>query len=152
MGKSGKDKEAAEEKRVKAQQFYQNVIGRVPTLSDESSTDQVYAAALAVREGMTATLDRFARKKCSCARSKRWWSEDLTKLRKELGTERRWLAGIGRVQEARRNLRRAIRKAKSEAGTGFCRRRKAATSGPWRLTPPRALTRPAKHWWPRMTQ
>ena len=68
---------------------------------------------------MTATLDKFAKKKRSCARSKRWWTGDLAKLRKQLGAERRRPAGIGRVQEARRNLRRAIRKAKRDCWNRF---------------------------------
>ena len=65
------------------------------------------------------TLDKFARKKRNCARSKRWWTTDLAKLRKELGRERRRPAGIGRVQQARRNLRRAIRRAKKECWNRF---------------------------------
>jgi len=53
------------------------------------------------------------------SQSEPWWTEDLAELRKKLGRERRRPAGIGRVQNARRNLRRAIRKAKRECWNRF---------------------------------
>jgi len=58
----------------------------------------------ALREVMTAILDNFAKQKRSCARSKQWWTEDLAKLRRELGRERRRPVGIGRAREERCNL------------------------------------------------
>jgi len=125
-GKEGKDREAVVEKRTKAQRSYRDAINRTPALTDESTADEVDTAAAALREAMTATLDRFAKKKRSCARSKRWWTEDLAKLRKELGAERRRPAGIGRVQEGRRNLRRAIRKAKRDCWNRFLQEGKGA--------------------------
>jgi len=98
--------------RAKVQAFFQRGVGETPILMDVSTTGEVDTVVAALREVMTATLDNFAKKKRSCARSKRWWTEDLAKLRRELGRERRRLLGIGRAQEARRNLLRVIRKAK----------------------------------------
>jgi len=97
IGKEGKDWKAVEEKRAKAQRFYRNTIGRTQALTDESTADEVDTAAATLREAMTATLDGFAKKKRSCNRSKRWWTKDLAKLRKELGAERRRPASIGHV-------------------------------------------------------
>ena len=70
---------------------------------------------------MVVTLDQHACKKRWCSRSKRWWNPELQELRKILGKGRRKkrVAGISRVQEARRNLRRAIRKAKKECWNRF---------------------------------
>jgi len=95
------------------------VAGRTQTLTDESAAEQLDAAAAALREAMMMTLNKFARRKRNCARSKRWWTADLAKLRKELRRERRRPAGIGRAREARRNLRRVIRKAKKECWNWF---------------------------------
>ena len=127
-GKHGEDRKAAEEKRGKAQAFFRTAAGESPILTDVSTTEEVDTAALALRETMTATLDKFAKKKRSCARSKRWWTEDLGKLRKELGRARRnWrVADMSRVQAARRELRRAIRKAKRDCWNGFLQEAKGS--------------------------
>ena len=111
---TGEDAEAAKKKRAEVEAFFRRRAGETPTLSDASTAAEVDVAAVALREAMTDTLDKFARKKRCCARSKRWWTEDLGKLRKELGrAKRNWrVAGMSRVQAARRDLRRAIRKAK----------------------------------------
>jgi len=74
---------------------------------------------VALREAMVGTLDEHARRKRWCSRSKPWWTEDLAGQRREIGMERRRLAGIGRARDARRNLRRAIRKAKKECWNRF---------------------------------
>jgi len=69
------------------------------------------------------TLDQHACQKRWCSRSKRWWNPELRNLRKALGKARRgWrVAGISRVQAARRELRRAIRKAKRDCWNRFLR-------------------------------
>jgi len=120
-GKSGRDREGIEEKRGKAKAFFRRGTGETPALTDASTAEEVDTAAMALREVMTATLNKFAKQKRSCARSKRWWTEDLGKLRKEMGRARRnWrVAGMSRVQAARRELRRAIRKAKRDCWNKF---------------------------------
>jgi len=89
------------------QEHYRRALGGTPALTDESTAGQVDTAAAALREAMTVTLDKWARRKRTCARLKRWWTADLAKLREELGAERRRPAGIGRVQDARRILQEA---------------------------------------------
>ena len=118
-GKNGSDTKAVEEMRAKVQAFFQRGVGETPILMDVSTTWEVDMAAAALREVMMATLDNFAKKKRSCARSKRWWTEDLAKLRRELGRKRRRPAGIGRAWEGRHNMRRAIRKAKPDCWNRF---------------------------------
>jgi len=62
--------------------------------------------APALQEAMVGTLDRHARKKRWCSRSKRWWTPELKDLRKALGKaiRNRRPNGMSRVQEARREL------------------------------------------------
>jgi len=74
---------------------------------------------VALREAMVGTLNSHARAKRWCSRSKPWWTEELAELLKQLGRARRRPAGIGRTRDARRNLRRAIRKAKKECWNKF---------------------------------
>ena len=80
-------------------------------------------AVAALREAMVGTLDQHARKKRWCSRSKMWWNPELRDLRKALGKARRGrrVAGISRAQDARRELRRTIRKAKKECWNRFLR-------------------------------
>jgi len=116
-----KEKKKAEERRAKARESYLAGVGRTPILSDESTKEQVTEAAGSLREVMTATLDEHARKKRWCSRLKPWWCEELKELRKDLGRARRkWrVAGISRVKAARREFRRAIRKAKRDCWNRF---------------------------------
>ena len=111
-------------KRAQAQERYSRGVSASLILSDSCTGEEVDDAAAALREAMVGTLDQHARKKRWCSRSKRWWNPELRDLRKILGTARRKkrVAGISRVQEARRNLRRAIRKAKKECLNRFLQR------------------------------
>jgi hypothetical protein len=87
---------------------------RSPNLDDDSTVERVDEVAAGLWEAMTGTLDEFTKKKRWW--SMRWWSSDLKKLRKELGRAKRDLrpAGISRIRDACRNLRRAIQRAKRE--------------------------------------
>ena len=102
-----------------AQQCFLRAGNKTAVLDDTSSAEQLEKAAVALKEAMVGTLDEHARRKRWCSRSKPWWTEDLAELRRELGRERRRPAGIGRARDARRNLRRAIRKAKKECWNRF---------------------------------
>jgi len=124
-GKSEEEQEAAQEKRAAAQHCFLRAVGKTTVLDDTSLEEQVEAAAVMLREAMVETLDEHARRKRWCSRSKPWWREDLVALRKEFGRERRRPAGIGRVQDARRNLWRAIRKATRECWDRFLQRAEA---------------------------
>jgi len=115
------EKKKAEERQRKARECYLAGAGRTPILSDDSTKEEVREAAGSLREAMTVTLDEHVRKKRWCSRSKPWWCEDLKELRKDLGRARRkWrVAGILRVKAARREFRRAIRKAKRDCWNRF---------------------------------
>jgi uncharacterized protein YeeX (DUF496 family) len=122
-GKSGEAWEIAERKRAEAREVYLLVANRTPLLDKDSTVEEVDTIAAGLKEAMTGTLDELANKKRWCSRSKRWWSEDLKQLRQELGNARRkWRncpAGISRFKEARRNLRRGIRRSKRECWNRF---------------------------------
>jgi len=118
-GKSEEEQTAIREKKAAAQQCFLRAGGKTGVLDDTSSAEQVEEAAVALQEAMVGALNSHARRKRWCSRSKPWWTEDLAGLRKELGRERRRPAGIGRARDARRNLWRAIRKAKKECWNRF---------------------------------
>jgi len=115
------EKEKAENRRERVRECYVGLVERTPILSDGSGTEEVVVVAGALRKAMTVTLDEHARKKRWCSRSKPWWCEDLRELRKELERVRRkWrVAGISRVKAARREFRRAIRRAKWDCWNRF---------------------------------
>jgi len=118
-GKSEEEQTAIREKKAATQQCFLRAGGKTGVLDDTSSAAQVEEAAVALQEAMVGTLNSHARRKRWCSRSKPWWTEDLAELRKELGRERRRPAGIGRARDARRNLRRAIQKAKKACWNRF---------------------------------
>ena len=66
-------------------------------------------------------LDRFAVPRRVCMRSKRWWNNEIAELRKELGKPRRADRHhrTGATKTARRELRRAIRRAKKACWKSF---------------------------------
>jgi len=115
------DRRKAEERRAKVRECYLAGVGRTLVLSDDSTKQEVVEAAGSLREAMTVTLDEHARKKRWSSRSNPWWCEELKELRKDLGRARRkWrVAGISRVKAARREFRRAIRKAKRDCWNQF---------------------------------
>ena len=74
--------------------------------------------AEAIREAMTATLNEHARQRRWCTRSKRWWNDGLRDLRATLGRAKR-TRNWARIRSARRELRRAIRRAKRDCWNKF---------------------------------
>jgi len=122
--KGKEDKEeanAAAAKLAQAQECYRRGEGASVVLADDSTVEEVDMAAATLREAMVGTLEQHARAKRWCSRSKRWWTPELKDLRKALGRARRgWRTkGMSRVQEARRELRRGIRKAKRDCWNRF---------------------------------
>src|SRR5258706_406194 len=92
--------------------------GNSSTLDDTCSGDQVDDEAAALRTAMTATLNEHARQRRWCSRSKRWWTDELRDLRTTLGRAKR-MRNWARIRSARRDLRRAIRKAKKSCWNSF---------------------------------
>ena len=72
---------------------------------------------------MEETLNQHAKKRRACARSKVWWTQEIASLRKKRGQaarERRQHPAT--FQEAKRALRRAIRRARKECWNNFVQR------------------------------
>jgi len=68
-----------------------------------------------VRDTAASILDEFAKRRRVCLRSKRWWNEEIAELRKAKGRALRtnWDRKHETTRVARRDLRRAIRRAKN---------------------------------------
>jgi hypothetical protein len=62
-GKSGEAREVAERKRAEAREVCLRAANRTPLLTEESSVEEVDAAATGVKEAITGTLDELAKKK-----------------------------------------------------------------------------------------
>ena len=67
-----------------------------------------------IRDTAASILDEFAKPRWVCLRSKSWWADEISELSKQLGRARRAHREIRTeaTKAARRNLRRAIRRAK----------------------------------------
>jgi len=99
-GKEEEEANAAVAKRAQAEEGYRRGVRASAILADDSTVEEVDAAAATLRAAMVGTLDQHARAKRWCSRSKRWWNPELKDLRKELGRARRnrWRpAGMSRV-------------------------------------------------------
>lgn len=149
--KEEEEAESARGKRAQAQECFRRGARGLPALSNNSGVEEVDIVAAGLREAVVDILDQHARKKWWCSHSKRWWNPELCDLRKLLGKARQdqRVAGISQVQEARRNLRRAIRKAKRGAGTSSSEEQRAGTSGLPLATLSRGLTRQSRCWYVR---
>ena len=74
-----------------------------------------------IRDTAANILDRFAVPRRVCTRSKCWWNNEIAELRKELGKARRADRHhrTGATKTVRRELRRAIRRAKKACWNSF---------------------------------
>ena len=91
----------------------------------EATEEGVAAEARWIRDTAANILDKFAKPQRVCMRSKRWWTDEISELRKALGKakhtqhqDQRWHRADG-VRTARHELRRAIRRAKKECWSKF---------------------------------
>jgi len=116
--KDEEGREKAEKKKRAARETFIKLIGGLGPLDDESTVEQADEAAVALRTAMTATLNEHARHRRWCSRSKRWWNDELRDLRATLGRAKR-TRNWARIKSARRELSRAIRKAKKDCWNKF---------------------------------
>ena len=115
-GKSKEEQKSMQWKKVVFQQCFLRVGNKTAVLDATSMFEQVEEAAGVLWEAMVGALTSQTRRMRWGSRSKLYWMEDLTELQKDLGRERWQPAGIGRIQNVRRNLWWANWKVKKEYG------------------------------------
>ena len=119
VGAQGKEeKEKREKTREEARATWEANIERSQAeLGSKAGIDQ---EAAHIRASMEDTLNRHAKKRRVCARSKAWWTQEISELRKKRGKatrERR--QNPAACGEAQQTLRRAIRRAKRTCWSDF---------------------------------
>ena len=95
-----------------------------PILNDTSERDDVCAEVDWIQERLIHLLNKETKKITICARSKRWWNEDIRMCRKKVGEaerkrKRREEGWRQALRTAKRDLKEAIRKAKRKTWTEF---------------------------------
>ena len=76
--------------------FGEGGIGYRPTLSDSSSRQELEDEIEWIRDTLIDILNSNTKVVTICARSKRWWSDEIREKRRTLGRAvRRWKAGKG---------------------------------------------------------
>jgi len=121
-GKAEEDRKEAEKKAEQARTTFAQLTRHI-LINDESTEGEIEEVAIALRSAMTETLERHAKQRRWCTRSKRWWTDELRDLRKILARVRRkrdWEA----AREAKRNQRREIRRAKKKCWNTFLQKAK----------------------------
>ncbi|KAI0998334.1 hypothetical protein K3495_g9861 [Podosphaera aphanis] len=77
------------EQEQEAQMAWHNMSNQRPYLSDNSSQTELNEEAQWITETLTSVLDQHVKKLRVCARSKRWWSQELNEARSSFKTPRR---------------------------------------------------------------
>ena len=121
IGSLMKDKELLN----KTRKSWEEKIGRTPSLRDDATREELEVQAERIQECIIGALDEHAKKVRICARSKRWWNEDIAKERREAARARKeWQQA--RTEEAwenykgcRNSLVAAIRRARKEHWEAF---------------------------------
>jgi ribonuclease HI len=94
-----------------------------PVLGDDASEEDLEGEIDFIQSTMISLLNSHTRKVTICARSKRWWNEDIRSKRRQLGKILRWSRKGGRnqaaVTRAQKELKRTIRKARRECWERF---------------------------------
>jgi len=123
MGWNVADLRADKDKLKEARSHWLQKAGNRAPFPEAPSAEEVEDEAMWIHLSMAETLNTFAKKRRVCARSKRWWTPEISELRTALGRAKRQRTQ-GRitrrqVKDARRVLRRAIRKAKRDTWNNF---------------------------------
>jgi hypothetical protein len=92
-------------------------------LTEESSDDELQKEAEWIQRNFANHLNRCCKKVKVCARSKRWWNEEIAENRRILGSlkraRRRGEATQHQVKKQRSNVRRIIRQSKTKMWQEF---------------------------------
>jgi hypothetical protein len=93
------------------------------SLEDDSSRAELEEEAVRIQQATIEILNKHAKKITLCARSKRWWNEEIAQRRRELGrAKRRWRTRKGsrrEAKEAKRLWQKTIRNAKRQTWEDF---------------------------------
>jgi ribonuclease HI len=112
-----------EEDLKQAKEWWKAWSGKRDTLSDKSTVKQLEDEATAIRETLTELLNQKAKKTRVCARSKRWWNQDIADKRKVLGAMKRMMrrgeTNHASVKEARKVMKSAINGSKKDSWNTF---------------------------------
>jgi hypothetical protein len=118
----GNTEDAQNRRKDASQEWALALSGHAP-LTDESTRAELEAQATDLQQATVNMLNKFAKKIKLCARSKRWWSEEIAQRRRDLGrAKRHWKAGRAprrEVREAKRLWQKAIRDAKRRTWEDF---------------------------------
>ena len=97
-----------------------------PILDDTSTVEELEDEIEWIQSTLIDILNEHCKVVTICARSKRWWNDDIKEKRRTLGrTVRKWKrerGGYAEVKEAKKALKRAIKKARRECWEGFLNR------------------------------
>jgi len=92
-------------------------------LNEESNAEDLQREADWIQQNFVNHLNKHCKKIKVCARSKRWWTQEIVENRKILGSikraRKRGEASQQQVRKQRSNLRRMIRKSKMEMWQKF---------------------------------
>ena len=112
-----------EESYKKAQKEWRDKSSKRPVLDENSSGDDLQMEAEWIQQNFVNHLNRCCKKIKVCARSKRWWTAEITENRKILGSikraRRKGEASQQQVKKQQSNLRRMIRQSKTEMWRKF---------------------------------
>ena len=115
-------------------------------MNEDSQPHEIDAEATWIQAQITTILDTQAKRLRLCARSKRWWCEDIKTQRKVVGREvNRWDTNrdnASRLKQEQKTLKRMIRSAKKECWEKYIQ--EAQGSEVWEVVnftkPPRSAT------------
>jgi len=85
----GLTSEGEKENYEKAQKYWRNKSLKRPVLTEESSEDELQMEAECIKRNFANHLNRYCKKVNVCARSKRWWNEEIAEKRRILGSLKR---------------------------------------------------------------
>jgi uncharacterized protein involved in tolerance to divalent cations len=107
----------------KAQKQWEEKSRSRPILNENSSGDELQKEAEWIQKIFVNHLNRCCKKITVCARSKRWWNQEIAENRKILGAMKRarnrGAASQQQVKKQRSNLRRIIRQSKTKMWQEF---------------------------------
>ena len=119
----GLKSEEEKENYEKAQKECKEKSSKRPRLTEESSEEDLQNEAEWIQRNCANHLNKCCRKVKVCAKSKRWWNEEITENRRILGSlkraRRRGEATQQQVKKQRSNVRRIIRQSKTKMWQDF---------------------------------
>jgi len=112
-----------EEIYKKAQNEWKDKSSKRPVLNENSSGDDLQMEAEWIQRNFVNHLNRWCKKIKVCARSKRWWTAEISENRKILGlikrARKKGEALQQQVKKQRSTLRKMIRQSKTETWRKF---------------------------------